>query len=305
MTTAKGLYGRIIYVPEVTWGITPNTPTCHKIQFASEGLVGEKSTITSNLLRNDRNIEYMIYGNKNAGGSINTELLYGMYDPFIEAALFGTWTGNVLKNGITERFFTLEKGLTDIAQYIPYTGMMVSTMKIDIAPNKITTLELTFSGKNESTPASTSIDPDAEYATGTGSEPFDTYSGSLKEGGVVSSLITAINFTVDNGFSDGYAIGSASKAGIFAGRCNVSGTFSMYVQDFSVYSKFVNGTESSIQLTITDIDGKDYIFLFPRIKFGGETPKITGEGPIIQNVPFLALYDNTEACTLKITRSLV
>lgn len=303
MALAKGSYGRLIYVAETVWGQTPATPECTVLQFTSESLAGAKDTLVSNMLRSDRNVSYMIYGNQNAGGTISGELVYKLWDDFIQAALFGTWTTDVITNGIVERSFTIEKGFTDISKYIPYRGMMVNTMAVNIAPNQIVTVEFTLSGKEEGTVSSTSIDASPTMPTGVGSAPFDGFSGSLKEGGIATNLITAINFTVNNNLSDGFVVGSKAKAGVFAGRCNVNGSFSLYIEDLSIYSKFINGTESSIEVNLNDAAGNQYKIEFPRVKYGGSTPTIGGEGPIVQEVPFTALYDNVTGCTIKITRT--
>lgn len=302
MAIAKGSYGRLIYVEETAWGQTPDMPSCTLLQFTSESLAGAKDTLISNMLRPDRNVDYMIYGNQNAGGTITGELVYKLWDDFIAAALFNDWSADVLKNGIVEKSFTLEKGFTDISKYIPYRGMMVNTMTVRVAPNQIVTIELSLSGKEEGQASNTSIDDTVSLPAGVGSAPFDGFSGSMKEGGTATNLITAIDFTVNNNLADGFVVGSKSKAGVFAGRCNVSGTFSMYLEDLSIYSKFIGGLESSLEITLADSAGNQYKIEFPRVKYGGSTPTIGGEGPIVQDIPFTALYDNTEACTIKVTR---
>lgn len=302
MPTAKGSYGRLSYVAEATWGTTPASPSMVLINFVSESLQGSRDALESNMLRSDRNVEYMIYGVPNAGGTVSAELIYKMFDDFLAAGMFGSWATNVLKNGTTEKYFTIEKGFLDIGKYIPYRGMMVSSFSMNIAPNAIVTVDFNFSGKEEAASSSTSLG-NPSYASGVGTSPFNSFSGFVKEGGTTIGLVTAVNFTVDNNFADGFVVGSRSKAGIFAGRCRVTGSISAYITDLSLYTKFASEQESSLEVKIEDTQGNSYTFLFPRIMYGGETPKIDGEGPIVQNMPFTALYDSTEACTLKITRA--
>ncbi len=304
MPVAKGSYGRIIYVAESTWGVTPETPSCTLIQFTSESLEGRKETLQSNMLRSDRNVDYVIYGTLDAGGSISGELVYKLYDDFMESALFNTWTTNVLKNGSTRKSFSIEKGFTDISNYIVYRGMVVNTMTVRIASSSIVTVEFAFLGKDEQTPSSTSIDSTVTLPTGVGTSPMDSFSGSMLEGGSAIALVTSIEFTVSNNISnEGFVVGSTSRADLFEGRCTVNGTFSAYVPDMTIYSKFVNGTESSLSVTVQDAAAKYYTFDFPRVKYGGSTPKISGEGPIVMDIPFTALYSSTDGCTVKITRS--
>ena len=332
MATAKGSYGRLSYVAETVWGTTPEIPdaavpaklldsevlssellsaesspsvvSLTLIDFTSESLQGSRDILETNMIRSDRNVGYVIYGVPNVAGTISAELIYGMFDDFLAAGMFNDWSMDVLKNGTAEKYFTIEKGFTDIGKYIPYKGMMVSSFSMNIAPNSIITVDFNFSGKEEATPSDTPLGTPS-YATGIGTSPFNSFSGYVKEGGTTVGMITSVTFAVDNNFDDGFVVGSRAKAAIFPGRCRVTGSISAYIEDLSLYTKFASELESSLEVKILDTDGNSYTFLFPRVIYGGESPKIDGEGPIVQNMPFTALYDETEGCTLKITRATV
>jgi hypothetical protein len=68
-----------------------------------------------------------------------------------------------------------------------------------------------------------------------------------------------------------------------------------------MYNKFLNETESALSVTLDGPAG-DLTILLPRIKYsGGEVP-VTGEGPVVLDMPFQALRDATAATNIQITR---
>jgi hypothetical protein len=90
-------------VAEVTWGVTPATPTLEAIRFTSEGLNYNADFITSQEIRSDRMTPDTIQVSSSAGGDISGEWSYASYDQFIEAALYSTWvtTGTALTAATT------------------------------------------------------------------------------------------------------------------------------------------------------------------------------------------------------------
>lgn len=299
MTFATGGFSGVNYVEEVTWGTTPSTPTMIALRNTSAGLVLSKDTFQSEELRSDRQISDFRHGTFQVGGDIGFELSYGEYDTLMEAALFGTWSTNVLKAGIDEKFFTIEREQTDITQYGVFTGCYMNTMNLSIAANAIVTGTFGVVGKS----ASYSGTPlDASPTASQTASPFDSFTGTLKEGGVTIAVITSIDLTVDNGVEPTFVVGSNSSARNVAGRSNVSGTVTAYWEDATLLNKFINETESSLELTLGDGLSESYVIEIPRLKYGGGDNSVSDEGPVEISMPFQALYDETETTNIKITR---
>lgn len=78
-------------VAEVTWGVTPATPTLEAVRFTSEGLNYNADFITSEEIRADRMTPDTIQVSSSAGGDISGEWSYASYDAYIQAALYSTW----------------------------------------------------------------------------------------------------------------------------------------------------------------------------------------------------------------------
>ena len=75
-----------------------------------------------------------------------------------------------------------------------------------------------------------------------------------------------------------------------------------YFEDTALIDKFINETASSMQFTLTDAAGNDYIFDLPNIKYNSGNPEVGGPGAITVTLDFIALYDASTGSQLKITR---
>ena len=133
--------------------------------------------------------------------------------------------------------------------------------------------------------------------------PFDSFSGTLSEGGSPIAVVTSIDLSLANGLEPVFVVGSNTTPKIVPGRSNLTGSLSAYFENRSMLDKFINETESSIELELIDVDGNKYDIEIPRIKYTGADNGVSGEGAIVMNMPWQALYDSNEATNIKITRT--
>jgi hypothetical protein len=84
----------------------------------------------------------------------------------------------------------------------------------------------------------------------------------------------------------------------------VEGTMSIYYKDAAIINKFLNETETSLQVTVDNAAGTTpYTFTFPRIKYTGANVPLASPQSRIIELPFVALKDNTAGTNLILTRS--
>lgn len=76
---------------EATYGTTPATPAWTKLRNTGVTAALAKGTMVSEEMRADRNVADLRHGNRQVGGDINGELIYGAYDDELQAVLGGTW----------------------------------------------------------------------------------------------------------------------------------------------------------------------------------------------------------------------
>jgi hypothetical protein len=309
MTNATGAQHEADYIKEVTFGTTPATPAMTLIRHTGTTLGLGKEALQSDEIRSDRQIADFRHGNKSVTGDISAELTYGAFDDLIEAALGGTWATDTpsagidqLKVGETLSSFTIRRFFSDITQYQVFTGVRFATMSVSVQPNQISTVTFGCNGQDMTT---TNISGATQNAANTNTPFSGQEVGSIKEGGATVAGITGIEFTLDNGLDSAFELGSDVTGEHVIGRSNVTGTVTAYFQDQSLLNKFVNETESSVEFTQQDIDGNTLRFVFPKIKYTGGQPDVSGEGPIILSLPFQAIYDSTDDTNFYIERNPV
>jgi hypothetical protein len=171
---------------------------------------------------------------------------------------------------------------------------------MSVSPNAIVTATFGIIGKGLT--LATSSVAGSTYATPSDVQPFDSFTGSITEGGSAIAVVTSIEFTLENGLEPLFAVGSVTTNRPSIGKSRLSGTMTTYFESKTLYEKFINETSSAIELTLLDVDGNEYIFSFPNIKYNSGQPDVSGEGAVTISMDFIALYDPTDASQIVITR---
>jgi hypothetical protein len=306
MVNATGSRHSAYYDAETVYGTTDATPAWTPIRNTGVTLGLDKETITSEEIRDDRQIVDFRHGNKNVNGDTNTELSYGSFDDFLEAALGGTWAVDTpgvgtdqLKVGTTRRSFSIMREFANVSVFHVHTGCEVNTFNLNVTPNAIVTSTFNFMGKDVTSGETAG----STYNSPTTTEPFDSFSGTITEGGGAIAVVTALTLTLENGLEAAYVIGSDTTTRPTIGRSNLTGSIDVFFESQTLLDKFWNETESSLQFTLVDPAGNTYDFTVPRIKYTGGKPDVAGEGAITVTMPFQAMYDSTEGSNLTIERT--
>jgi hypothetical protein len=117
------------------------------------------------------------------------------------------------------------------------------------------------------------------------------------------AIVTGLDFTLTNSFAPTFVIGDDSAPSLEYGRAEIEGTLTAYFEDASLINRFLDETESELEVSVNDPTGSNaYTFLFPRIKINSADVGVDGPTSRIINMSFVALYDATENTNLSITR---
>lgn len=297
---------RLAYVAETTFGTTPATPAFLNQRFTGESLSPNIETVTSNEIAPHRNVTDLIQVARSASGAVNFELSYGSFDAWLESLFYSTWTTNVLKNGVTQKSFTLEKtfetGATD--QFHRFTGAIANTMSLSMSTGSIVTGSFDFLAAGFS--SAQAIITLATY-TGANTNPVinaATNFASLSMTGVTGPELTSLDLSITNNLTLEQVLGSLDARGITAGRFQVTGNFTAYFENEQMYNLYLAGTATDLTFKIGGASSKNYLFDLPNIKFNSAEVVAGGnDQPVIANIAFTGLYDVTDAATLKVTRT--
>jgi len=307
MSFAQGSRSGLSYIVESNFGTTP-AGNFTAIPYNTHSLNLMKDRVQGNEIQPDRMLRVDRHGNRQTSGDIAVDLRDGNFDPFLESALQGVWDASplaspdVLKVGVTPKFFSIEDAANDISQYRLFTGMSVSSMSISIAPNQMVATTFSMIGK-DMTISGTGKTIDAA----TIAQPFDAYSGDVSIGNVgspsASAIVTSIDFSIDNAMAPTFVVGDDATPFLETGMATVEGTFTAYFEDAALINRFIDETETALTVSVDDPTGANtYTFGFPKIKINGADVPVDGQTSRIITLPFVALYDTTTETNFYIER---
>ena len=297
---ARGSRAYLQYIPEVTFGTTPGTPQMIELPVATFNSPLTKNTFTSRDRRSDRQIVDLRFGRQQGTLTFEADYRKTDFDTMLEAVLGGTWATNVLKAGTTSRFFTFEGGFADISEYHAYKGTVLNSLQLSVGLEG--PVKAVFGGMyREITRAATPLDATPTAAS---SNPmFDSFTGSISEGGSAIGIVTGVQLNVDNGLAPQNVVFDDRVQSFVEGRSNITGQLTAYFENDTLFAKFRGETASSLSFTLTDANAATHTFLLPRIFYTGADVPVQGDGPIIATFPFQAVRDTTEASNIRVTRS--
>lgn len=304
MTQAVGAFGRIAYVEESTWGTTPGTPAMKLLKAGvyGESLSASIEELQSNSINSNRAVEAVLQGNIDVKGAVPIEVPLLGIGTLLKHALGTvntTGTGpytHVFKRGALPAGLTLEKGFTDIGQYIVFTGCRIDKLSIAVNPQGLVTGSMDVIGKDFSA-SGTPLDASVDTVTHT---PFAQHQATFQEGGGAVTLLN-LNLNITNGLEPVRVIGSRNIGALTEGKGEVTGDVTVMFENLTLFNKWKNGTATSLKATFTS-GAHSLEFYLPSVRYNGEAvPKIASDKGVVVPLPFRAIYDSGEATDIKVT----
>lgn len=298
MAFAQGSRTRLSYITESTFGTTP-AGSFTELPYSTHSLNLTKERVTGNDITSDRMPRVDRHGNRQAGGDIVFDLRADNYDALLESLMFSTWdtspatAPDELKVGTTLKSFSIEDYMSDIDQARLFSGMVVSQAQFSIQPNQMVTTTMSFLGKDMSISAT-----EKTVTSATVNDPFDAYSGDIEIGDHAGSLsalasVTAVDFTINNNLNPTFIVGTDTTPQLEYGMCTVEGSLTAYVEDATLFNRFINETESAFSVSVNDPSaGNEYKFYFPKAKFNSATADLQNPQSRLIQLDFVALYDD-------------
>jgi hypothetical protein len=208
------------------------------------------------------------------------------------------------------RGFTLEYALTDIAQFLPFTGMQVNQIDLDVQVGSIITGSFGFLGQGHGGMVSATTLPGSPTA----SQAFDVMNavadvGVLMENGAslltAGSFIKSVKLSISNNMRAQKAVGVFGNAGVGLGELAINGTLEMFVSNATYYNRWFNGTNTSLAFGFADSVGNGYLIELDKVQFkdGGLNPG-DQSSDVMLSLPFQAFYSPTTQRGLRITRGV-
>jgi len=302
----QGSRSGLAIATETTYGTSPTTGYSF-LPFGTHSLDLTKTMVEGNDIRPDRMPRYLRHGNRNVAGSINAQLRKLDFDSLFESLFMSSFSSNILKVGNAQKYFSIEDQALDgsagaTKQYRLFKGMAVSGMNLSMAPDQPVNARFDLVGRDLAQ-ASTSIQT-ATPTTYSTNPPFDSFNGSVTEGGSAITNVTAIDLTMSNDLTNAYSIGSNIASEPEYGMMTVTGTLTVRYTDSTLINKFLAETASTLTFEIDDqTNANPYTFSLPNIRYTGAAVPIAGTKGRLVTLPFTALYDATTVTNIQLTRT--
>jgi len=299
MAFAQGSRSSLSYIVESTFGTTP-AGNFQNLPFTSHSLNMTKDRVEGTDIQADRMSRVDRHGNRTVAGDIQADLRDTDFDDLIEGAMMSTWSADVIKIGTTPKYFSIEDYAADIDQARLFSGCSVNTLAVALAPNAMVAGTFGIVGKDMAISATEKTQDAATDAS-----PYDAYSGDLEIGGTASAIVTAMDFTLTNGLAPTFVVGDDSAPSLEVGNAVIEGSMSVYFEDAAMLNRFIDETETSLKVTVGDNEATPNTleFFFPRCKINSADVGVDAPTSRMIALSFVALRDDTEATSLRITRS--
>lgn len=317
MSRAFGSNSIVKFCQEQVWGTTPLAHDLGKTTFGinvrNETLGLTKNIFKSETINQYRSVQGLTDGNKAVAGNIVTDLLpeglevlfrHLLGKPTVVTTGSGPYTHVMKGDESYLEGLSIEKGFTNIAQYLIYKGCRINSCTIDIVQEGFSGITFDFIGKEEVTAVVSQIHDHGVvvYPTKDGFNGYQcTVSTDTGAGYVALGKVTRGTITINNNIeTDAFVLGSALRADAAFGKRECSGDFEIFFEDLTLYNIFVAGTVCAIKFAFSN--GTESITIeFPKVKLGGESPKIATAGGINISLNFQAKYDTVNETDVILT----
>lgn len=296
MARAKGAKSQLLMAFESTYNTTPETPEAVRLPIISSTVKSTQNLIESAVIIGRRDPVMPARGNIDVGGSIEVPIDEIAIGYWLKLA-FGapTTTGaadpysHVFKIGDSQPSAVLEQGFTDIATYELFNGVKMSKMSISFGGDGELTAKIDVLGGKE-TIGGSSVDATPTTLT---LMKLGNFQAALKEGGVSIATCLSCDLNFDFGLDgDTYCIGgNGFRTSIEEGIVQITGTVKAFFENTTLLNKAINGTETSLEITLTNGTHSLAIKL-PEVIYERNSPGIDGPKGVNIELPFRAYYDN-------------
>jgi len=300
MPQARGTQTVTALFQETTYNTTPGTPSGQKLYLTANQIQAQQNRLDSNTLTNSRERDQPIAGNINVAGPLNFEL-------------GAEWIGTLMKNAMGTNATTgagpyvhtmtlgdlpagmvIEKdfgaNISGSGRYQYYNGCKVATAAFDFPAEGFPTGSIAITGAKETasaTPLDATLDDN-------GNTPFSAFQATILEGGSSIATVTAASINLDNGLDESvYVVGGAGeRTALPEGFATISGSITALFEDATLLNKAINGTESSLKITLSRGDGlgssgnESMEFFVQQLLYERTSPPITGPAGIQITLPF-------------------
>lgn len=293
-------------ITEVTPGITPTSGAWDTLRLTSNTLSPTVNTQVSDEITESRISQGSVVSSADIQGDLVGELSYGSFDKLLEAAFYGSWTGDVLTVGDTRHTFTVAKNFNDVSVFTLFKGMHVSVFALDIPSDGKITATFTMMGLDYADGDTNTV----STVTPATSTPFMSnlnigtimVDGQSLEG---IACVSALTISLDNSLQAQRCIGNGKigPGAQIATEAAITGTITLAwsLRAWQIWKNTFTRLPIALAFPITDSLGNRYDLSFPALEVDGDLPNggkrdlievtlnytVAKQAPTITRTPFV------------------
>lgn len=190
-----------------------------------------------------------------------------------------TITGQRLINGVTAKFFSLEKTFNDttVPTYQYFTGVYVNGMSLSFETGSILTGSFDLLGKGSSVTTTRIASPtDQAASTNDVMNAVNNVSAVEIDNVAFDCSIQSMSVDMTNNLRQQNAIGELAACGIGLGRYELTGDISLYFEDETELNKYINNTSFQMSFRVQDGSGNAYVFTMPNCEYESMSVNASG-----------------------------
>lgn len=264
-------------IPEVTPGVTPTTGGWDTLRLTSNTLSPTVNTQASDEITTARISQGSVATSVDIQGDVAGELSYGTFDQLLEAAFYGTWTGNVLTVGDTRRTFTVAKQYTDVNVYTLFKGMHVSVFALDVPSDGKITATFTLMGLDYT-------DGDTDTVTTKNAPTTTPFMSNINIGTLTVdgqnlegiACVSALTINLDNSIQTQRCLGTdrLGPGAQIATEAAITGSITLAWSNraWQFWKNQFTRAPISLSFPIEDSLGNKYVLNFPALEIDGDLP---------------------------------
>jgi len=212
--------------------------------------------------------------------------------------------GALMKNGTTQKSYTMERNAEDITEFISVTGMRVGEFNLSMGLRSIAAAGFTFIGKQATQAQATVMS--GGFTTEVSNPKMNTIDDvkAIYIDGVISTdNFTQLDLAVTLNQEGLSAIGSLPFIDVDQRSIGVSGTLGLYYEDATFQDFSFDYTSFDLAFITEDSDGASYVIDMQNVNITGGSPDNPGiDQTITAPYTYEATYDSTFDATIGITK---
>lgn len=207
-------------------------------------------------------------------------------------------------NGTTFNSISVEREYSDLSQeFVEFQGIGLDVLRIGVDSKSVVTIGFDCIGESETSGTVTSGDgsPTAVNTNTAFSTQGDVQ--AIYENGS-STEVSSFSIELANTLrARDMVLGTLGPESIGSGKCRVSGTVEALYESKTIYDKYLNFTDTSLAIKMTDSAGNTYVMEVISCNYtDGDRSGGGTEEDIIMITPYEGKKDSTEAATFRIVR---